>query len=828
MRQSRQAARDRTPSPRAGDRRGADAALWACVPLFAVSGFAALIYEIVWFQLLQLVVGSSAVSLGILLAAYMGGMCLGSLLVPRMLPLSRRPLRVYALLELGVGAFGLVELALVPLVQGLYSGSGAQGLVGLVLRAAIAGLCLIPPTVLMGATFPTMARWVDTTPVGVSWMGILYASNAIGAVAGCLFAGFYLLRAHDLATATCVAASVNLGIGLVCFGNFFGGGGYARRAADAPHSREIRSAIARPACVVAGISGLCALGAEVVWTRLMSLLLGATVYSFSIVLAVFLFGVALGGAAGAALARSNRRPWVALGASQLLLVAAIAWAAYMMTQSLPYWPIAPAISLSPWLNFQLDLARCLWAVLPAALLWGASFPLALAAAALPGEDPAELAASVYASNTVGAIVGALGFSLLAVPLAGTRVAEQLLIGLACASGCIAFGQEIRNPVKSLRRLAGAAVLLIALLASLAVMAGVAPIPGGLIAYGRSLAFRVGAWDPRTQSRPTLDILYAGEGLNESVAVSEQGGVRLFHASGKIEASTNPKDMRLQRMLGAIPALVHPHPQSVLIVGFGAGVTAGSFVPYPSIRRIVICELEPLVLKRVAGYFEQENYAVARDSRTTIVYDDARHFLLTTKEKFDVITSDPIHPWVKGSAALYSSDYFDLVKRHLNPGGTVSQWVPLYQASESTIKGEVATFFSAFPNGSIWANNERGQGYDLVLLGTDRATTIDLDALNARLKSAPYAAVSRSLQEVGFGSVVDLLATYTTRRSDLAPWLAGAQITSDRRPWLQYQAGLESYTEQEGNIYASISSYRIFPEDLFVGSDALKQALKSHP
>lgn len=560
----------------------------------------------------------------------------------------------------------------------------------------------------------------------------------------------------------------------------------------------------------------------------MSLLLGATVYSFSIVLAVFLFGLALGGAAGAALARSNRRPWVALGASQLLLVAAIAWAAYMMTQSLPYWPIAPAISLSPWLNFQLDLARCLWAVLPAALLWGASFPLALAAAALPGEDPAELAASIYASNTVGAIAGALGVSLLVVPLAGTRGAEQLLIGLACASGCIAFGQEIRNPVKSLRRLAGAAVLLIALLASLAVMAGVAPIPGGLIAYGRSLAFRVGAWDPRTQSRPTLDILYAGEGLNESVAVSEQGGVRLFHVSGKIEASTNPKDMRLQRMLGAIPALVHPHPQSVLIVGFGAGVTAGSFVPYPSIRRIVICELEPLVLKRVAGYFEQENYAVAKDPRTTIVYDDARHFLLTTKEKFDVITSDPIHPWVKGSAALYSSDYFDLVKRHLNPGGTVSQWVPLYQASESTIKGEVATFFSAFPNGSIWANNERGQGYDLVLLGMDRATTIDLDALDARLKSAPYAAVSRSLQEVGFGSVVDLLATYTTRRSDLAPWLAGAQITSDRRPWLQYQAGLESYTEQEGNIYASISSYRIFPEDLFVGSDALKQALKSHP
>jgi spermidine synthase len=217
--------------------------------------------------------------------------------------------------------------------------------------------------------------------------------------------------------------------------------------------------------------------------------------------------------------------------------------------------------------------------------------------------------------------------------------------------------------------------------------------------------------------------------------------------------------------------------------------------------------------------------VVHDPRVTIVHDDARHFLLTTRETFDVITSDPVHPWVRGSAALYSRDYFELVKRHLNPGGAVSQWVPLYQATEPTIRGEIATFAAAFPFTSVWANDERGQGYDVVLLGTPGPTRIDLDRTAARLADPAYAGVASSLASVGFGSLPALLATYVTRSSDLAPWLAGAPIDRDWQPWLQYRAGLESYTEQEADIEAKMSAYRAFPEDLFTGSPAAKQAVK---
>ena len=218
-------------------------------------------------------------------------------------------------------------------------------------------------------------------------------------------------------------------------------------------------------------------------------------------------------------------------------------------------------------------------------------------------------------------------------------------------------------------------------------------------------------------------------------------------------------MRLQRMLGHVPALFHPNPSSVLIVGFGAGVTAGSFTLYPTIQRIVICEMEPLVPRIATQYFGRENYQVVNDPRTQVVYDDARHFVLTTPEKFDIITSDPIHPWVKGSATLYSKEYFEMVKAHLNPGGVVTQWVPLYESNEATVKSEIATFFDVFPNGSIWANENAGGGYDLVLLGRTDSAPVNLEEIQRKLEQPIYRPIVASIYEVGFHSLYNMLSVY---------------------------------------------------------------------
>ena len=798
--------------------RGAFALLLA---LMAASGCAALIYEIVWLQLLQLVIGSSAISLGLLLAAYMGGLCAGSALLARFVSPKRHPLRVYALLEACIGVFGLIALFGIPLVGRLY----LAGPSGLVARGVVAAVCLLPPTLLMGGSLPAIARWAGTSASGISRTGFLYSANIAGAVTGCLVAGFYLLRVYDMAVATYAAAAINAVVALCGFlGARFVAGGpaspvSARTPAATPRVNLVYAAIA--------LSGLTALGAQVVWTRLLSLLLGPTVYTFSIILAVFLVGLWAGSSAGSSLSRRLASPRLGLAICQLLLTAALAWTGYTVSHSLPYWPVDPWLSLDPWFNFELDLVRAAWAILPATLLWGASFPLALASATARGEDPAQLTGTVYAVNTAGSIIGALAFSLWLIPAIGSRDSQHVLIALAVVSGILAGASALELTRRKVW-FAGAAVA--SVLLGWGLVTAVQDVPWEVIAYGRRIAPIVRAFDLYDRANPTK-VLFRGEGVNSSVLIAERAGQRHFYVSGKAEASTAILDMRLERMMGHIPALIHSGPQSVLVVGFGAGVTAGSFTRYPEVKNLVICELEPFIPPASTEYFGKENYNVFHDPRTRIVYDDARHYIFTTRDKFDVITTDPIHPWVKGTSVLYSKEYYELVKQHLNPGGTVAQWLPIYDSDPETIKTELATFFAVFPEGTIWSNNLNGDGFDLVLLGQAPPSPIQVDALQDRLSRADYAPVAASLGEVGFHSAVEFLATYAGRARDLQPLTDGAQINEDLNMRLQYIAGLGLNSMAYQQTYKQILKYRRFPEDLLIGApggrmDALRTLLNT--
>ena len=315
-------------------------------------------------------------------------------------------------------------------------------------------------------------------------------------------------------------------------------------------------------------------------------------------------------------------------------------------------------------------------------------------------------------------------------------------------------------------------------------------------------------------------------MNASVAVSElDNGVRNFHVSGKVVASNEPQDMRLQRMLGHISALMHREPRSVLVVGCGAGVTAGIYVLYPGVERIVICEIEPLIPPAAKAYFGPENYDVLKDPRVEVVIDDARHYLLATDEKFDIITSDPIHPWIKGAGALYSKEYFALCKKRLNPGGVVTQWVPLYESRLDAVKSEIATFFQVFPHGTIWGNQNDGEGYDVVLLGQEDPLSVDVDALQVRLDREDYTEVWYSLSDVSLGSAIALLSTYAGRAPDLGEWLADAQINLDRNMRLQYLAGLGLNHDEADAIYTALLEYVRYPANLFVATKVTETALR---
>jgi spermidine synthase len=905
--------------------------------LFLGSGCSALIYEIVWLEMLQLVIGSTAVSLGVLLGTFMGGMCVGSLLLARVISRRRHPLRVYAVLELGIGALAIGVLYGMPHIEAVYAGAaGAGWATSLALRGLVSMACLLAPTILMGATLPAISRWIRTTPEGISWLGFFYGGNIAGAVVGCLLAGFCLLRTYDVATATEVAVLINLAVATLSLA-LSRVTPYRPEAAPPPATSAAPPPRTRIIYIAIALSGLTALGAEVIWTRLLSLLLGGTVYTFSIILAVFLLGLGLGSVAGSLLARTAR-PRLALGCCQLLLGAAIAWTAYALAHSLPYWPINPDISTSPWVMFQADLARCLWAVLPATVLWGASFPLALAAAAGPGKDPGRLVGGVYAANTVGAIAGALAFSLVLIPAIGTQDSQRILLALSAISALILLAPQawaLRLRTADRRRAGGgpapalvAAVGLVAALGLAGLLAwSVPPSPWAAVGFGRhsatwipqihpgvldaeevELLRKAEAWritlhvadgailyEPRAGGeagriwlnviKPEVDAWIAAhraelltalgkgyrpwgeapssaavgggavtryctlllEGMNISVAVSESNDhIRYFHGAGKVQASSHPQDMRLQRMLGHLSMLARPDPdtaRSVLVVGCGAGVTAGTFVSYDALRRIVICDIEPIVPQFVAPLFARENHDVVNDPRTQVIADDGRHFVHTTREKFDVITSDPIDPWVKGCAALSTREYYEMCKAHLNPGGIMTVWLPLYESDEASVKSAIATFFEVFPSGRIWGNDSLlGGGYDVVLFAqADPAPPINVDRLQDWLDRHPK--VTQSLAEVGFGDMgplaitqgefpeasIDLLATYAGQAADLTEWTRGAAINTDRNLRLQYLAGMAVNNDLGAPIFKDMLLYWRFPEDLFAGSPerlaTLRQAMK---
>ena len=775
------------------------------------SGCAALIYEVVWFEQLRQIIGASPLSLAVVLASYMSGLAIGSHGFSRLVAARPHPLRIYAAMELGIAASAAILLVALPLLRQVYVSHIGYGPASTFLRAFVAFACLLPPTIFMGATLPALARWTGSSERGVSRLGILYSANTIGAAGGALLAGAYLLRFFDLAIASGVGILLNVAVASVTLLV----GRDRECVVDGADSQNADRAARTGSWLIyfaIAFSGMTALGAQVIWTRLLSMLFGATVYTFAIILTVFLVGLGIGSAAGSYLARSRVSPSIALAGCQFSLILAIAAAAWSINQVLPYWSVQVPEEEFGRMKFLGDVLRGLVAMFPATVAWGASFPLALSAARHSADGPGGLVGRIYAANTLGSIVGALAIGLVIVPLWGTEAAQALLIG-AAGAGCAAVLLWRGSGMRSLRMRATWAVA-IAPVVVLAILLVPSTDPR-LIGFGHdSFQWR--------RDNIFLDVM---EGRTASVAVSEseQSGHRFFHVDGKVVASSTPEDIRLQRMLGHLPALLHPEPRSVLVVGLGAGVTAGSFLHYPSVERVVICEIEPRAVDAARTYFAEHNDNVLEDPRVEIIYDDARHYVATTDQRFDIITSDPLHPWVKGAAALYSKEYFAQVQSRLNAGGIVTQWVPLYQTSVSAVKSQLATFAGSFSNTTIWHNDLRGKAYDTVLLGKNGELAIGVTALEKRFGKLP--AVRASLNLIGIDSHWALLNFYLTRVTDLEPWLVDAEINRDRNLRLQYLAGLAIDSFDSDRILREIRGYKGDARGLFIATQADEPKLR---
>ncbi len=782
--------------------------------LFFLSGCAALIYEIVWFQLLKLTIGSSALSLGITVSIFMGGMCIGSYLYHRFVSTHHHPLKAYAYLEAGIGIFAVINLFFIPKIAELYFSVGGYGFWSILTRSMVATMFLLPPTIFMGSTLPAIARWVKSDRKGTASLGLFYSTNIVGAVCGVFLAGFYLLKEHDVYVASFFATAINVIVVLIAIM-------LAKRftyESDQKDTSTHLSSKAKYIYLIAGLSGFCALGAQIIWTRLLANFYGGTVYTFSIILIVFLLGLGIGSTIGSRVVAWRHSSFTYLFIILIAAVPAIWWAGYAINEVLHQiflFGIEPNnyVAQSNWVSKSLlDFVRTTIALLPATIIWGASFPVALACIAQKNTDTGAYAGKLYAANTLGAVVGALLFSVAIIPISGTTFAQQMIVFFAYTAIVIFiffyYPKDLKFKPIAVQTLA------LSLVASNLLF----------IVISTSTNFNMQLWGRTLQAWRSSDIVAIEEGVNSTVGITtfrksnSLKDYHYIHISGKIVASNDERDMNIQRQLGHLPAIIHGEPKSALIIGFGAGVTAGTFTQYESIDRIVIVEIEPRVPKLSGKFFKNENYDVLNDPRTELIIDDGRHFLATTKEKFDIISTDPIHPWVRGASSLYTTEFYQLASNRLNPGGYITQWVPFYETDEAAVKSQVATFFKAFPNASIWNSQSGMQGYDVTLLGTKETLRINEEHILNMMKQPLLAP---SLAETNINNIISFLSHYSGNKSDISNWLQNAELNDDKNLRLEYLAGKALDLQKADKIYSEMTSSVKYPHDNFILSDKNK-------
>lgn len=788
--------------------------------VFFLSGAAALVYQVVWTRSLSLVFGGSHLAVTTVLAVFMGGLALGGYAFGRRARPSVRLLRLYGFLELGVAACALAFVALLRLYPAIYVPlarlADTSPLYLTAVRVALAVLALIVPATLMGGTLPVLSAFVSTRREELGGrLSALYACNTLGAVAGAAAAGFFLLRYHSVSTALAVAVAINVVLGVlsIVLDDVARRGLAPAAASEGGEPEADAGEPAAPADLVPlglvrwgiGVSGLCALGYEVLWTRILGIVVGASVYGFTVMLMAFLSGIALGSAAhGAWLRLSAERPrenesgttrgvlgfglvQVAIGASALVVTSLLrdlpAHALFLQRRLAG--AAGDAFAARQAVGFLLAFS----CMLVPAFFMGVAFPLAGRIRAACGRAVGPAVGETLACNTAGAILGSVVSGYVLVYLFGIERSLQMLAVVNVGLGLL-VAVSVRGRRTLLWGTAGAAVAALAALAAAGDSLRTWD-PRFLAVFQANRQDKFGSREKALETLRNTDVLYYAEGAQAVVSsIKVKGGTQSFVTNGRIEATDNARDLACQLALGHLPMLLHPRPERVFVLGAGSGVTLGATSAHPGVKRIVLAEIEPRVLG-VTRTFARHNHGVLDDPRLDVVFDDGRNFLLTTDEEFDVITADPVHPWFGGAGYLYTREYFALAARRLARGGVMCQWLPIYELTEQNLQSIVRTFGESFEHVLVWLTY-----YDAHLIGSRSPIVIDEEALDLRI-GAP--AVRADLQPVHMGSAGDLLSHFVMGSAGAAAYARGGVLNTDDNLYLEFSA---PFSMQDAGLMAS--------------------------
>lgn len=726
--------------------------------LFFLSGVASLVLETVFRRELVLYVGSAVTATSITLATFLGGLALGAALFGKIADRTERPLRLYALLELGVGASGAIAVLLLAYGREwlLVPVRHAAGF-GPVVAALVAALLLLPPTILMGGTLPALTRFAMRKGRTIlAPLAVLYGVNTLGASLGAALSGFVLFESVGVSGSGWLACGLALAVGAVAlvvdarqasYAGLDAGGHRAAKRADVPTHPSRRTAL-----VVATLGGAVALGYEVVWTRLLVLPLRSYAYSFSLMLSLFLLGLVVGSLLLSRMAGRIERPLAVLGIVQLAsgayVAASVAWIPYLLAPPSEGGGFAALVATA--------FLRAGPVVIPPTVLSGMALPLAVLAFAPDPDAPARAVGAVYAANTIGAIVGALAAGLVLLPMLGASRALAALAILGAGAGALATRRRLAVPV--------------VVACAIALFLPVRPFTE---AYSRA---------GRSRAAPS-DALFYEEGANDTVAVVRRDyGFRDADAksvlvNGIAMTATVKPVWRYMAAEGHLPALLAPAPSRALVICVGTGITLGALASHDTVASIDAVDLSESMLAALP-VFDRENRAVRRDPKVHFVQADGRHLLDVSGHGYNLITLEPPPPIVAGSVHLYTLDFYRLCKARLDPGGVVAQWLPLHAQSLASAQAMARTFLGAFPHAQLWLPSIR----DAVLIGSDRPLTLD----PARLAAAYAAPATRaSLAAAYFETPQALLGTYLLDRAGIERWSAGADVVTDDRPHIEF-------------------------------------------
>jgi spermidine synthase len=798
---------------------------WLFVSCYALSGAAALLYQVTWTRLFTLELGHTVAAASTVLAAFMGGLAGGAWLAGRFLPRWPDRLRIYAALEVSVALLAItlpiVLHELRPALAWAYADGDERARFAffrVTLSLALLGL----PAAAMGATFPIAAAWLaDASARGVHTgfrsaidAGMLYAANTAGAAVGAIATGFWLIPAIGLRGTTWVGVGLNIAAAL-------GALWLTRKSPAAPSTsadvtvdhprRSARSsprtarvwAIAAPqhgvACAAAGVSGFSALAYEIVWTRLLALVIGPTTYAFATMAAAFITGIALGSAAGARLVLRISQP--ALWLAAMLVTSAItAWIAIWFSASRLPLLLAYELTGSDG-GFESVLARQVLSVglllLPTSFALGVTFTMALATASAGSAQAGRDAARVYVANTLGAVAGSLvaGFVLLSqLGLEGTAV---WVSRFATIGGIVVAATVLAQRV----RRTAAQALVVSVATGCGLLTTIVDVPAwdrDLLSSGAyKYAQNMDAGElPALLRAGTLE--YYREGVAGTVSVRRLAGSRALAIDGKVDAS-NAGDMLTQQLLGVLPVLLHPNPQDLLVIGLGTGVTVGSALASGDVRRAEVVEISPEVVE-ASALFSKESGTPLQAPGVRLVIGDGRSHLLLTTRKYDVIISEPSNPWMAGVAALFTREFFEAARDRLKPGGVLCQWAHTYEISASDLKSIVGTFAAVFPQGTMWLV---GDG-DLLLIGTTGDDILSrLVGMTERSRIGSIPSTLKALSIPPSAAPFVLMSQFAGGPSELLSYSEGSVLQTDDRMALEFTAPRAMYSRSTNDNVRTI-------------------------